>query len=364
MSRFAILTSHLKTGDAVGNDVLGMLSVLERHGFETRMYAESWGFESPSIWPAGEIGNFLENPDDVLIYHHSIGWDPGIKLLQDLACQKVIKYHNVTPPEFFAGVSKWHEEKCAEGRRQLEEIVSAGCDLYLSASAYNMRDFLTLGVSEARGFVVPPFHHLDRLHSMPADMKVIETYRDGKTNILSVSRVAPHKNQAALIEAFGIYHHDYNSSSRLLIVGKEEEAFKSYSARLREICRFLSLEEAVVFAGEISDDALKACYLVSNVFMFASSHEGFSVPLVEAMALKVPIVSYGSAAVPETVGEAGLVLDQRNPALMAEAVNLLVEDEATNVALGMSGWHRYEQHFSNAKIETRFLRALDNLNLN
>ena len=97
--------------------------------------------------------------------------------------------------------------------------------------------------------------------------------------------------------------------------------------------------------------------------MFASSHEGFSVPLVEAMALKVPIVSYDSAAVPETVGEAGLILEKRDPALMAEAVNLLVEDEATNVALGLSGRHRYEQQYSNAKIETRFMRALDHLNL-
>ena len=241
MSRFAILTSHLRTGDAVGNDVLGMLRVLERHGFETRMYADSWDFESPRAWPAAEIGNFLEKPDDVLIYHHSIGWQPGIMLLQDLTCRKVVKYHNVTPPEFFAGVSKWHEEKCVEGRRQLETIVSAGCDLYLSASAYNMRDFLDLGASETRSFVVPPFHHLDRLYSMPADMKTIEAYRDGKTNILSVSRVAPHKNQADLIEAFALYHHDHNPQSRLLIVGKEEEAFKSYSARLRDMLKFLSL---------------------------------------------------------------------------------------------------------------------------
>lgn len=193
-------------------------------------------------------------------------------------------------------------------------------------------------------------------------MDVIAAYRDGKTNILSVGRVAPHKNQAALIEAFAIYHHDYNLRSRLLIVGREDETFKSYSDRLREIIKFLCLEDSVVFTGELSDSALKACYLLSTVFMMASSHEGFSVPLVEAMALKVPIVSYGIAAVPETVGEAGIVLEKRDPALMAEAVNLLVEHEATNVALGVKGRHRYEECFTNAEIESQFLLALENLN--
>jgi glycosyltransferase involved in cell wall biosynthesis len=191
---------------------------------------------------------------------------------------------------------------------------------------------------------------------------VIENYRDGKTNILSVSRVAPHKNQADLIEAFAIYHHEYNTRSRLLIVGREEGPFSSYSARLRGLIKFLFLEDAVVFSGELAEDSLKACYLLGSVFMFASSHEGFSVPLVEAMALKVPIVSYGAGAIPETVDNAGIILEKRDPALMAEAVNLLVEDEAANVALGLSGRHRYEQYFTNARIESSFLRALEKLN--
>lgn len=362
MSRFAILTSHLKTGDAIGNDVLGMFRVLEKQGHEARMFAENWDFENEQIRPVGEIADFLQKPDDVFIYHHSIGWETGIRLLEELPCRKVIRYHNITPPEFFAGISQWHEERCAEGQRQLKAIVSAGCDLYLSASEYNMRDFLSLGADEDINFALPPFNQLDRLQSTPADMKVVETYRDGKANILSVSRVAPHKNQAALIEAFGRYHHDYNLHSRLLIVGREEEPFRAYSKRLREIIKFLCLEDAVVFTGELSNSALKAHYLLSHVFMLASSHEGFSVPLVEAMALKVPIVSYGVAAVPETVGEAGIVIEKRDPALMAEAINLLVEDEATNVELGARARDRYEQRFANAKIETRFLRALENLN--
>ena len=362
MPRFAIVTPHLTTGDAVSNDVLAMQRVLENHGLESRMYAESADFEEPKIWPLSKIEEYLESPEDILIYHHSFGWNTGLALLRKRICRTIIKYHNVTPPELFTGVSQWHEEKCTDGRRHLEYIARAGFVSYFSDSAYNMRELLALGADEHASFVVPPFHQIDRLDSVAPDLNTLEAYRDGKTNILSVSRVAPHKNQAGLIEAFSVYHHEYNPSSRLVIVGKEEEAFKNYSNRLREMIKFLVLEDAVVFAGEVSEKTLKSFYLLSNVFLFASKHEGFSVPLVEAMAMKVPIVSYGAAAVPETVAGAGIVLDELNPEQMAKAVDLVIEDEAISFALGISGWHRYERHFTNARIETQFLRALARLN--
>ncbi len=359
MARFAIVTSHLTSGDAVSNDVVSMQRVLENHGCDARLYAGSADFEEPKVWPLAEIAEFLQEPADVLIYHHSFGWDIGISMLQRMKCKTIIKYHNVTPPEFFAGVSAWHEEKCTEGLRQLEIIATAGYEAYFSDSAFNMRQLLALGADPARNFVVPPFHHIDRLDAIYGDEETLETYRDGQTNILSVSRVAPHKNQETLIEAFAHYHHYYNANSRLLIIGREEQAFETYSTRLRNLIKFLVLEGKVVFAGEVSDAALKAYYLLSNVFLFVSKHEGFSVPLVEAMAMKVPIVSYGAAAVPETVGKAGIVLEELNAEKLAQAVDAVVGDETTNVALGLLGWRRYEHNFTNDRIESLFLQALN-----
>ena len=359
MSRFAIVTSHLTSGDAVSNDVMTMQQVLERQGRDARIYAGSADFDEPKVWPLDEIQEFLREPDDVLIYHHSFGWDAGIELLHKLKCKTVIKYHNVTPPEFFAGVSEWHEQKCLEGQQQLKFIAEADYEVYLSDSAFNMRQLLELGADPARNFVVPPFHHIDRLDAINGDLETLETYRDGKTNVICVSRVAPHKNQKALIEAFAFYHHYHNQNSRLLIIGREETAFETYSVQLRELVKFLVLDDAVVFAGEVSDASLKAFYLLGNVFMFASKHEGFSVPLVEAMAMKVPIVSYGAAAIPETVGAAGIVFDEVDAGKMARAVDAVVTDEDMNVALGMSGWHRYENNFTNARIESSFLQAME-----
>lgn len=358
MTRFAIVTPHLTTGDAVSNDVVGMLRVLEKYGHEARLFAGSADFSEPKVWPLDEIENFLLSEDDVLIYHHSFGWDIGIELLKQLKCKIVIKYHNVTPPEFFAGISAWHEEKCIEGLRQLEFIAAAGYESYLSDSAYNMRQLIELGADAARNFVVPPFHKIDNLYAIQPDEDTLEAYRDGKTNVLSVSRVVPHKNQRTLIEAFATYHHHCNYQSRLLIIGREEKPFENYSEQLRQLIRFLLLDDAVVFAGEVSDAALKSYYLLSNVFLCTSKHEGFSVPLVEAMAMKVPTVSYGAAAVPETVAAAGMVLDELDPEKLAKAVDIVVRDEAINVALGLSGWHRYEQTFTNSRIENLFLQGL------
>jgi glycosyltransferase involved in cell wall biosynthesis len=362
MNRVAVLTSHVTTGAAVSSDALGMRAALERHGSDARLYAESWDLQEPKIWPVTEIRDFLKERNDLLVYHHSIGWEPALDLLRDLKCRTVVKYHNITPPSFFSGISTWHEEKCRQGRQQLQAIALADCDLYLSDSDYNQQELLAAGVDESKSFVVPPFHEIERLHSLEADLGILDEYRDGRTIVLSVGRVAPHKGHEDLIEAFACYHHDHNQNSRLLIVGREEEAFANHSKRLREMVEFLLLEDAVDFMGEISDSALRACYLLANVFVSASRHEGFCLPLVEAMAMKVPDVSNEAAAIPETVGNAGIVLPDRDSQIMAESINLLAGDEAMNFQLGIEGRHHYEKHFTVGVIETRFLRAIGNLN--
>jgi glycosyltransferase involved in cell wall biosynthesis len=361
MSRVAILTSHLASGDAVSNDVVGMRQALERRGLDARIFAGSSDLIETEVHPHDQTKQFLTGPADLLIYHHSIGWDPGLELLREVDCRTAIKYHNVTPPEFFAGISPWHEEKCRAGRQELGVVARAGCDLYLADSEYNRKDLLLEGVPEQISFVVPPFHHIERLQSIEPDLGILDEYRDGKVNVLMVGRVAPHKGHLALIQAFAAYHHDYNRDSRLFIVGKEEAAFKLYSQRMREMAALTFSEDAVLFVGGIQDDALKSYYLLASVFAIASEHEGFCVPLVEAMSMKVPVVAYASSAIPATSGGAGLIISERRPYLMAEAIDRVVRDDALNFAFGMLGSRRYEQYFTNEKIERELFRALSRL---
>jgi glycosyltransferase involved in cell wall biosynthesis len=361
MIRVGILTRTMTEGDAVGNDVLGMYRALKREGHDVRIYAETWSINEPEVHADHSVGDFLKNPSDILIYHHSIGWDLSRELLPKLRCRTVIKYHNVTPPEFFEGISASYVHIVHTGREQLKQIARSNHTLYLSASEYNMRELVAEGADPSRNFVLPPFHHIDVLDSINPDLSVIDRYRAGGANILTVGRVSPNKDHFSLIEAFATYYYNYNSNSRLLVVGKQNEAFEPYYQRLRALISSLCLVNAVILTGRVSDGALRAYYMISHLFMVTSQHEGFCVPLVEAMSMKLPILAYGSTAIPETVGEAGIVWDERNPLLMAEAIDTLMKDEALRANLAEKGFNRYQQLFTNRKIEESFLKFMGEL---
>ena len=230
--------------------------------------------------------------------------------------------------------------------------------MYLSDSAYNERELVAQGADATCCRVVPPFHHIDRLAALNADAEVLSACHDGRTNVLFVGRVAPHKGHQALLEAFAVYHRLYDGNSRLLLVGKEDPRLERFSARLREQARRLGVHGVVTFTGEVSDERLKAYFEAADVFVSASEHEGFCVPLVEAMALRLPIVAHGSSAVPDTVGPAGLLWDAPDPFLFAESIACVVTDQTVRTALGERGWRRYQERFHNQRIEGRFLEAV------
>lgn len=361
MTRIAILTPSLSTADAVSNDVLGMFDVLTKNNHDVRIFAETHSLNHSAVYDLVRLRSFLKNPTDVLLYHHSRGWDPGLQLIKELHCRRVIRYHNVTPAKFFVGFSATDQELCERGRRELIEIAAAQCDLYLSASAFSMRELIEIGAAASRSFVVPPFHHIDRLARITADPQTLKKYSGDTANILSVGRVVPHKSFHHLIEVFAHYHYDYNKNSRLIIVGKGGEGLNSYSKLLHSAVQKLDLTNNVVFAGGVSDEVLKAYYLVASAFVTVSEHEGFCVPLVEAMSMELPITAYASTAIPETLGNAGVVWPERKPRLIAETIDRFVKDSDVRKALGQRGQRRYHTMFSNETLERTFLQAMSKL---
>jgi len=361
MTRIAILSPSLTTADAVSNDVLGEFDVLSSQGNEVRLFCETHSLRHPQLFDVAHLGKFLKNPDDILIYHFSRGWNPGLEFIRELHCRRVIRYHNITPPEFFVRFSRTDQEICEAGRREVVELLTADCDLFLSASAFSMRELIAMGADVSRSLVVPPFHHIDRLSKITADARTLQKYSDGAANVLSVGRVVPHKGLHQLIAMFARYYYDYNRKSRLLIVGKGGEGLSDYSKLLHRAVHKLRLDKAVVFMGGVSDEVLKGCYLVANAFATTSEHEGFCVPLVEAMSMKLPITAYASTAIPETLGDAGIAWPDREPLLMAESINLFVKDAAVRNALGRRGRGRYEAMFTNEKIERTFVKAISRL---
>jgi len=358
LPRIGILSPSLTTADAVSNDVLGMYHVLRRQGNNVRLFSETRSLGNYEVFDVAGIKRFLKGADDVLIYHYSVGWSPIFSLLRDLKCRKAIKYHNVTPAKFFMGFSSSDQRLCEDGREQLRHLAESQCDLFLADSTFNKNELLAEGASDSRSFVVPPFHHIDRLATITADKAVLNKYSDGTVNILTVGRVMPNKGHLTLIEIFASYYYNCNRNSRLIIVGKGGEGFSPYAKLLHRAVGSVRLKDAVVFSGGVSDDALKAYYLVADAFVMASEHEGFCVPLVEAMSMKLPITAFASTAIPETLGDAGLAWSERDPFLIAESIDLILRENSVKTALGLRGRQRYEAMFTNRIIESSFLDAL------
>jgi glycosyltransferase involved in cell wall biosynthesis len=362
MSRFAIVSLTISSGDAVGNDALEMHRVLTGRGHEVGLFNSHWVKTGPHTRDVSELPAFLgENPNAILLYHHAIGWEAGLKLLRQVKCKRVVKYHNVTPGRFFAGFPGDQQRICQMGREQLRELAQLRCDLYLSDSDYNQVELLEAGADTDRCLVVPPFHHIDRLDGLQADPEVVRPLDDGQTNLLFVGRRVPNKGHRFLIDAFAAYHEHYDRHSRLLLVGKEDRHLIGYSNQLREQASRLGVLDRVLFIDSVSESELKGYYQSASAFVLASEHEGFCVPVVEALALGVPVVAYGSTAVPATVGDAGLVWTEPDPFLLARSVAAVVRDAAVRRELTERGRRRYRECFANERIEQHFLHALQPL---
>ena len=360
MKRIAICNTSVETGDAVSNDMIGMYHVLVNHGHKVCLFAVDSKITEPHVKPMEEITQFIKAPNDILIYHYATGWDLGLKFLKDLNCRKVIKYHNVTPPEFFEGVNSDYVNVCRAGRHLLTELTRIDADLYVACSEYSKHELIVAGANENKCGVVPPFHHIDRLYKIEADLNELDRYNKA-INMIMVGRLAPNKGHKALIDAYIFYNQHYNPNSRLLIVGSEDPKLQVYTKTLQTKVKSSGFEDRIIFTGKVSDAALKAYYLVADVFMITSMHEGFCVPLIEAMSMKIPIVAYASSAIPDTVGKAGIVWDENDPELMAASVDKIVRDERVRISLGEMGWRRYQNMFTNDKIEAIFLETLNNL---
>src|ERR1044072_2729427 len=211
MTRIAILTPTLTSADAVSNDVLAMRRVLSERGHEVRIFADNSSLAGEHVDVPAAALKYLRANDDVLIYHHSIGCASGVETMRKATCRKIVKYHNVTPPEFFEGIREQQQHLCENGGAQLKDIVAAQPDLYLAASAFNKSDLIDAGSEEHKTFVVPPFNQADDLRAGEADLELLDNYHDDSVNLLMVGGVRPNKGHADLIEAFATCYYHFNS---------------------------------------------------------------------------------------------------------------------------------------------------------
>jgi glycosyltransferase involved in cell wall biosynthesis len=355
----AILIPVLTSKDAVGADALAMARILDELGIETRIFCQSSSGIRQKTWPAEEMPTFAGGPRDLVIYHFSTGWPLAIEMLKRCRGYRVVKYHNITPAHFFAPYSEEYHGGCKKGRLELAKVARLGCELYLGDSTYNLNELIDAADGKLHGEVLAPFHRVEEILQAEADTALIDALTDASRNFLMVGRVAPNKGHLQLIESFSAYVHGYSGPARLLIVGKVDPRLHEYTDSIRQRIAELGLVDHVLWINAASEAQLKAAYLASHVFMLMSEHEGFCVPLIESMALGTPIVAHASSAIPETLGDAGIAWEEKDPWLYAATAERLFADDDLRNELLDGGRRRYRESFSVEVLRERFVRLLE-----
>jgi glycosyltransferase involved in cell wall biosynthesis len=313
-------------GDAIGHEVLGIQRVLREAGFASEIFVETADRRLEHL--TVDYRELIEasRPDNLLIHHFSIG-SRASRLAYALPDKMMLVYHNITPPEYFIGVHPLLVQLCFMGRRELLAY-RRRVTLALGDSEFNRHELAGLGFADTAVLpVVPSLGHL----AGPPDRVVVQGFDDDWTNVLFVGRIIPNKRIEDVIRIFHAYKTRHNPRARLLLVGSYG-GFEAYLSMLHELLARLRTPD-VHFLGHVSNEELTALYDIADVFLCASEHEGFCVPLVEAFSKGVPVLAYAATAVPATMDGAGVLFDTKDPWYVGSLLHAVLDDPLLTQAI-------------------------------
>jgi glycosyltransferase involved in cell wall biosynthesis len=302
--------------DATGLHALGVRRCLREAGWRSEIFAEAVHDDLASEAHHFREYSRLAEDGDLLIYQMTT----ATALAGFLASRNealIVDYHNITPPELY---DAWEPAVAQRNRYALDELASlADRSAYgVGDSELNCRDLRALGYERTR--VLPLFIDMDRRFAWPdpGALRELEVLKSrGGSDLVFIGRLAPNKAQHDLVQALWVYRRLYDPRARLWLVG--QPSCSPYAAALREMVAHLGLASAVHFRRGASDALLAAYYLSADLFVCASDHEGFCMPILEAMHHRLPVVAYSSSAVPETVQDAGVLIQDKSPVALAAA---------------------------------------------
>lgn len=354
--RVFLLITSFEPNDAIGNDVLLSCRALRRAGYEVRIFAGCWNPAYASLASEARVdAEAWRDPGAILIYHHSIAWPAGEKILARSKNKIVVKYHNVTPPEYFAPYARHYYLSCLHGLEATARLAKLRIDSLWGDSQFNADEFIRLGVPRERCRVMPPMHRVEEIAAAPLDAVITGAHRDGIPNILFVGAFRPNKGHFKAIETLAAYRRLSSKPARLFLVGRLDPALNGYVEDLKRHAASLEVEDGLFLAPSATLSQLRAYYTAASVFLCVSKHEGFCVPLVEAMYFRVPIVAWATTAVGETCGGCGKVFEAYDAGALAAAIDDCLGDPAVARRLADQGRLRYERAFCPQVLDARLV---------
>ncbi len=327
----------LASRDAIGVSSLNLRDGLRSAGIDSDIY---YGSFTPDVEREGrpviELGRATRGR--WLLYQASIG-SPVYDILAARSEPKLVNYHNITPASLLRAWEPAVAYEASLGREQLARLAPQS-HFAVADSGFNESELLALGYSGTA--VVPLLIDMHSKSDSPdpdlAGRLQRRKERDGGADLLYVGKISPHKAPHDLVKMLDVLRRTHDPAARLHLVGSP--LGETYEPALRAFIAELGLEDAVNLPGSVSGSELEAYFRAADVFVMASDHEGFCVPLAEAMGHGVPIVAYGVAAVPETVADAGLVLPDKSALPFAAAVGRVLEDPRLRSVLAAAGRER------------------------
>lgn len=345
----------LASRDAIGGHVVQLRDLLRSKGYQSDIY---YGTATPDRleygFPVNRLGD-RPSAGRVLLYQLSIG--SGVAdIFRERSERKFVNYHNITPADLLEAWVPAVGEEVRWGRSQLRDLAPV-TEFAIADSVYNERELQAAGYRSTT--TVPLLIDLEGFGGSPdpaLSARLAADKAEGGTDLLFVGKVSPHKGQHDLVKALAAYRRFYDPDARLHLVGGAIS--DEYLRAVERFAEELDLRDAVDFAGSVTHEELISYYAASDVFVCLSNHEGFCVPLLEAMYHRLPIVAYTNTAVPETVQGAGLILPDKEPARVAAAIDRVVRDSRLRAVLAEAASERVAS-FALPRVRERFASALD-----
>lgn len=357
--KFLIMHQTITTHDAIGNDIENMYNIINKK-FECRAYALNKFNKNIKYLENDEMNSWINDKNTVIIYHHSVYWDEGERILKQFPGTIIIRYHNITPPTFFAKYNIFHTSQCERGRKQTISLAKNFKNAYwLSDSLFNKIDIQD-DVSNERIEILPPFNNIEKWAESEINEKILsELVLNKNLNILFVGRIAPNKGYTTLIETIKFYRNSFDNNIKLRIIGKFDDGLSKYNELLMSLIQQYKLNNNIQFIGEINDSILMSYYLGSDIFLCASEHEGFCVPIIEAQYFKLPIVAVNECAIPDTIGENQLLF-RRDPKILASALYTLKSNPQWRIYLRENGILNFNKYYTYNAIKNKFINIIGN----
>lgn len=327
------LVHTLSYGDAISGEVLALKRIFREEGISSEVYSIN---THPKY--KNETLSYLDFPKDFsgnLILHYSLGSPLNNLYATCSSAKKFLIYHNLTPPHWFKSVNGRVYKDISEGMKELPQLLKMTSKI-VSDSDFNAKEILHLGFpSEVLPLSVDP-----KKWEIPANKGISELLKsDKKIHVLHVGRLAPNKCIEDIIKAFYFLHYHIDKNSKLWLIGVDHDT-ELYSFGLKRLVRELHIEEAVQFVGRLSDEEVRSFYENSSVFVSMSEHEGFCVPLIEAMHFECPVIAFDGTASTDTLGDGGVLVKEKNPALLAELMYEVSKNEVLRSSLKEKGKKR------------------------